>query len=610
MTRRRRTVALIAALALVATAACSGGDDEDASVKDDGGFGDPGDCIVVDLAVSSEKASLMTELAGEFNGSDAADLGDGRCAFAYPRTKASGLAAQRLSEGWDESTDGPLPVVWSPAASSWGAVVNQRLIAGGQEPIVGDADPFMQTPLVIAMPEPMADALGYPDEPVGWADLIRLAQDPQGWAAYGHPEWGPFRLGKTNPNFSTSGLSALIAQTYASAGKTEGLSSEDLASAAVIDAARAVESAVVHYGDTTLTFLNNWYRTDQRGTSLTYVSAAAVEEKSVIDYNRGNPDGNLDPGERPEAPEIPLVAIYPEEGSIYSDNPYIILDAEWVTDDERDAAEAFEDFVQTPENQRKVLEYGFRPGNPDVAIGEPIVADLGVDATEPATLLEVPEPQVMVDLLDDWAEQRKGARVTIVLDVSGSMGDTAGTSGDSKLELAVEAAKEALDQFKADDLVGLRIFTTGLGPDEDGSWLDLAAVEPLAANKEELRRELDEQYPRAGTPLYEVIQATYDEALADYDPLLINAIVVLTDGVNEDLDPGDDDRQLEDLVSSITRNSSSELAKPIRIFPIAYGSGADTDVLERIAEASNATAYDATDPESIDSVFAAVISNF
>ena len=160
MTRRRRTVALIAALALVATAACSGGDDEDASVKDDGGFGDPGDCIVVDLAVSSEKASLMTELAGEFNGSDAADLGDGRCAFAYPRTKASGLAAQRLSEGWDESTDGPLPVVWSPAASSWGAVVNQRLIAGGQEPIVGDADPFMQTPLVIAMPEPMADALG------------------------------------------------------------------------------------------------------------------------------------------------------------------------------------------------------------------------------------------------------------------------------------------------------------------------------------------------------------------------------------------------------------------------------------------------------------------
>ena len=34
-------------------------------------------------------------------------------------------------------------------------------------------------------------------------------------------------------------------------------------------------------------------------TSLTYASAVAVEEKSVIDYNRGNPDGVLDPGEEP-----------------------------------------------------------------------------------------------------------------------------------------------------------------------------------------------------------------------------------------------------------------------------------------------------------------------
>ena len=90
-------------------------------------------------------------------------------------------------------------------------------------------------------------------------------------AYFGHPEWGPFRLGKTNPNFSTSGLSALIAQTYAATGGTSGLTAEDLADPAVVDFATGVESAVVHYGDTTLTFLNNLYRADQRGTSLTYV---------------------------------------------------------------------------------------------------------------------------------------------------------------------------------------------------------------------------------------------------------------------------------------------------------------------------------------------------
>ena len=31
--------------------------------------------------------------------------------------------------------------------------------------------------------------------------------------AFGHPEWGPFLLGKTNPHFSTSGLSAASAFT-------------------------------------------------------------------------------------------------------------------------------------------------------------------------------------------------------------------------------------------------------------------------------------------------------------------------------------------------------------------------------------------------------------
>ncbi|HEX7135694.1 MAG TPA: extracellular solute-binding protein, partial [Iamia sp.] len=462
-----RWVAGLAAVLLVAGAtACSGGDDEpSASVQDDpADLGDPGDCVVVDLAVSSEKATLMTELARDFNGSEAAELEGGRCAFARPQTKASGLAAELLSTEWDEEAEGPRPVVWSPAASSWGGVVNQRLVTDGGEPIVGDAEPFMQTPLVIAMPEPMADALGYPEEPIGWADVIRLAQDPQGWAAYGHPEWGPFRLGKTNPNFSTSGLSALIAQAYASAGKTEDLSGEDLALPAVEESARAVESAVVHYGDTTLTFLNNWFRTDERGTSLTYVSAVAVEEKSVIDYNRGNPDGNTDAGERPQPPRIPLVAVYPEEGTIYSDNPFIVLDAEWVSEDERRAAGVFEDFVKSPANQEKVLEFGFRPGNPDVALADPITPDLGVDPNQPATLLETPAPEVMVELLDRWSEQRKSARVTIVLDVSGSMGELATADGsETKLDLAKEAAITALDQFKDDDEVGLRIFTTGLG---------------------------------------------------------------------------------------------------------------------------------------------------
>ena len=209
----------------------------------------------------------------------------------------------------------------------------------------------MLTPLVIAMPKPMAEALGYPAKPLGFADILALANDPQGWAAFGHPEWGPFRLGKTNPNFSTSGLNFTIAQYYAATGKTRDLTLEDLARPDVQAFSQSVESAVVHYGDTTLTFLNNWYRADARGTALTYASAVAVEEKSVIDYNTGNPDGILDPGEVPRPPRIPLVAIYPKEGTLFSDSPFFILDAPWVSDEQKQGGALFRDFVTKPENQ-------------------------------------------------------------------------------------------------------------------------------------------------------------------------------------------------------------------------------------------------------------------
>ncbi|MEZ5138857.1 MAG: extracellular solute-binding protein [Acidimicrobiales bacterium] len=463
------------------------------------------------------------------------------------------------------------------------------------------------------MPKPMADALGYPETPVGWADIARLATSEEGWAAYGHPEWGAFKLGKTNPNFSTSGLSALIGQTYAATGKRRDLSLEDLDDPDTAAFAQQVESSVVHYGDITMTFLNNWFRTDRSGTSLLYASAVAVEEKSVIDYNAGNPDGVLEPGEQPRKPKVPLVAIYPKEGTLYSDSPLYVLGAEWVSDTERAGAEAFIDFVGQPEAQRKVLDYGFRPANPDVAVGAPIVAANGVDPDQPSKLLQVPSPKVMVELLDAWREQRKGARVLLVLDVSGSMADPADPddpNGDTKLDLAKRAAIDALDEFTSRDEVGLRVFTTNLGPDQDQDFSDLLSVQPMSTNREKLRTQIGAQLPLNATPLYGVTQSSFEDMADSYDPKLINAVVLLTDGVNDDGDTSDDDDQLRELLTTLQSSTSGENATPVRVLTIAYGKTADFGTLERIAQASNAAAYDASNPATIAKVFTAVLSNF
>ena len=576
----------------------------------------PKNRVPITVTVSSEKVALLTELAKSFNddkklSSFVAGDGKNRRAFVTIVKKASGAGAQALAAGWNDATDGPQPTIWSPAARSWGAILNQRLGTSGASAMAPeDAPSFMLTPLVIAMPKPMAAALGWPKTPIGYGDLLALAKEPTGWASKGHPEWGTFKLGKTNPNFSTSGLSATIAQYYAATGKKTNLTLEDLARPDVERYAKAVESSVVHYGDITLTFLNNWFRADRRGTALTYASAVAVEEKSLIDYNLGNPDGILDAGEVPRKPRVPLVAIYPKEGTLFSDNPLFILNAPWVTADQRLASGAFASYVRLPENQRRVLEFGFRPGNAAVAVAAPISAANGVDPNEPKAALDVPEPKVLVGLLDRWAEQRKGARVQFVIDVSGSMGEVADeASNETKLDLAKRATIRALDEFKADDLLGLTVFSTdvgGLGIDT----VEIVPIGPASASRERIAEAVRNLTPVQGTPLYSTAAAALKAMKDSLDPARINAVVLLTDGKNEDGNPDDDGAQLEALLTSGRQGAEGRLQSPVRLFPIAYGKDADLATLRRIAEATDAAAYDASDPASIEKVLVAVVSNF
>ena len=597
----KRALAVLACV--VALAACQPPDGETDSTS---GTDDvPSGCAAVDVASSPEKLELLTELAATFNDSESAQ--DGGCVVVRVQRKSSGAGATALVNGWtDEATDGPKPVIWSPAASSWGAVVNQQLTNKGEKAIApAGAKSFMLTPLVIAMPRPMAQALGWPDTPIGYSDLLALARNPEGWASKGHPEWGAFKLGKTNPNFSTSALSATIAQYYAATGKQRDLTLEDVNRPDVTEFNQGVESAVVHYGDITLTFLNNWYRNDARGTGLTYVSAVAVEEKSVIDYNRGNPDGITDPGERPRPPRVPLVAIYPKEGTLFSDSPFFVLDAPWVSAAERSGAQRFERFVQQPANQRKILRFGFRPGNPAVAVGSPIVRANGVDPGQPQTTLGLPAPPVLVRLIERWGETRKSARVLLVIDVSGSMSEDAG-NGDTKLDLAKRAAIDALAQFKPDDQVGVRIFSTNLRPQQPSDYIDLVPVAAVGSQRERLGVEIGRLIPREGTPLFTVARDSYQDMKKSYDPARINAVLLLTDGRNDD----ERNTDLNATLSALRAGSEGLSSSPVRVFTIAYGQDADKNVLKRMADATNAAAYDASDPQTITNVFNAVVSNF
>jgi Ca-activated chloride channel family protein len=134
----------------------------------------------------------------------------------------------------------------------------------------------------------------------------------------------------------------------------------------------------------------------------------------------------------------------------------------------------------------------------------------------------------------------------------------------------------------------------------------------LADNREELRTKIDGLVPVKGTPLYDVTSNLYRTAVAPgtFDPTRINAIVLLTDGQNDDGSRGDDADQLQGLLTVIRAGNEGQGSTPVRIFPIAYSSDADVTALQAIAEAASSKVYDASDPTTIDQVLTAVVSNF
>ncbi len=194
----------------------------------------------------------------------------------------------------------------------------------------------------------------------------------------------------------------------------------------------------------------------------------------------------------------------------------------------------------------------------------------------------------------------------LVIDVSGSMGEEAGDSGETKLDLAKQAAITALKDFKVDDEVGLRAFTTDIRREEPTDYVDLVPIGRIGDNRRQIEATIQSLEPQQGTPLYTAAQASYDDLRQNFDGTRINAVVLLTDGKNED----ERNNDLNGLLNRLRSSNEGQSTRPVRIFTIGYGKDADLSVLRRIAEATNAAAYDASDPTSINQVFTAVISNF
>ena len=387
----------------------------------------------------------------------------------------------------------------------------------GASTLVADRARYALSPIVIAMWTDTAADLGYPAEPLGWDDLIRKAsRDPR------------FKWSHSSAS-TASGLLTTTAEFFAGAGKTDELTKDDLTADSTRDFVRNVEATVRRYGGES----EDRVVVRMLAEGGRPLDAFVAQEQWVIYYNRNSESDKL-------------VAIYPEEGTFWMDHPLVLLDGSWVTETQRRAFREFATLVAAPEQQRLVLQEGYRPGQLGVSLqseGSLIKPEHGVDPAEPRTLLKLPAAGVLEEIRESWRLLKKPANIYLVVDVSGSM------AGD-KLRSAKGALLSFIEQVEGDrDEVALLPFSTGfveplpLGP------VDRASLEDMILGLK----------ASGGTELYRDVAFAYKELVRKGDFDRINVIVAMTDGQSSGT---------ISTVESVVRGGAEGL--PVLIFTVGY----------------------------------------
>ena len=518
-----------------------------------------GDKLELTFTYGSEKEKWINEVTNEFNRGDHRTSG-GKRIYVRAIPMGSGEAIDEVMEGRRQ------PHLISPASAAFIRLGNAQSQSRYGKDLIASTDNLVLSPVVIAMWKPMAEALGWGKKPIGWSDILALARSQKGWEAYGYPQWGRFKFGHTHPQFSNSGLISLFAEIYAASGKRAGLTVADVNKPHTADFLSGIEKSVVHYGSSTGFFGRQMFSAGPQ-----YLSAAVLYENMVTESHSQN---NL---------PFPVVAIYPKEGTFWSDHPIGIVEREWVTPQHSEAAKTYVQYLLQRPQQEKAIAYGFRPGAVDVPLASPIDEAHGVDPKEPKTTLEVPTVLVMDAVLNLWQQKKKAANVVLVMDTSGSMNDN------RKIQSAREGARQLVSLLSEGDRLSLLPFNSKI------TWASQNLL--IKTGRDELSRTIDSLFAQGGTALYDSIDTAYQYLLSqnhgeEADSIL--SIVVLTDG--EDTESK---MRLNQLMERIRFDGETHT---IHVFTIAYGEDARKDILGQIAETTQAKSYEGT-AENIVGVF-------
>ncbi len=590
---KKRLIALMLVIMTGLLAACDLGSGGGGSGTPGAQSGKPANAVEVSIIYAPESALYMPRIIQSFN--DLSSQGKNpvtgqayasgeKPVWVTDPTNGAGGSSGTVMQGIINAIIAPnnanvaRPVIFEPSVSHWLALANER--SGRQLFDLANAQPTANAAVVMAIWESRLEAIrakvGYQD--IGWEELLQVLNSPNGWCDYNIPNCRrTVYYGHTDPRISSTGLSTLIAEFYASAranGFTgRALSADQIKDSNVQDGVHNIESLIRHYSSRTTEFKEYIAQGPQ------FLDFVALEENDLIFINEGKTQYK---------PPEKLVALYPKEGTFWHEHPFGIVNADWVTQEQKDAAAVFTQYVLAPAQQEIIMAEGFRPVNQNVKLGFPFVAENGVTPEGPKNVLDVPSPDVIIGIQQSWAVVKKQADITLVIDTSGSMND------EDKIGQAKTAATKFISEMDPNNRVALVTFSDSIVP-----RVPLGTLETV---KSQLTTNISSLRADGGTALYDALTSVLSDMNKQTDTQRIRAVVVLSDGADTA-----SNGQLNQVLREIEASRSD--LNPVIVIVVAYGSNADIDTLSSIARSSSTTVQSG-DPKNITKVLDIISSYF
>ncbi|MGH3711936.1 MAG: substrate-binding domain-containing protein [Micromonosporaceae bacterium] len=538
------------------------------------------------IVSSPTLARILDNLARRW--ADSAPAVGDECVSIKVVSKNSTAVAQALGPDWDPRQDGPQPHVWVPDSTAWLKLASAREEAAR---LIPDRQPSLaRTPAVIGMPMPMAKALGWPKADLSWS---RLGSDLSGggaaqeWARRGHPEWGPFKIGMTNPVTSTAGLHALMAIS----------DSDD--DGRITDAERQTLTALsrsMHvYADDPSKIVGELTKRDSGGDKkvLPYLSAFPILEQEVRAYNDTNP-------------RVPIAAVYPTDGTADADYPYLTLEASWSSKTQKETARQFLSFLRGPEGRQTFLDNFFR--DPNRAAGKNLTIGYGVQPRLETLPRAVLVPESVSLTVASWVASNRPTNVLFVLDVSDSMTRPVRGTPDDRVGIARAAMVRAVSLLSGQARAGLWAYASKL--DGDRAHLELTSLGPLndkvdgQSRRGALKDDLDGLAAGGSdaSHTYDVATDAYRHVLDHYVPNAANLVVLISDGK----DSGSR-LKLREVVAKLKAKDTAK--KPVHLITIGYGADADVKSLAQLAGATRGHSYHAAYETDINALLITALFN-